>query len=531
MPKIIYNKSGGKIIYDSDDWLAGMDAVQNSAYQEDKSGNGLTSGSTGVDALRSLGYVVNGFNAVDVTTVAQATSFIKNGVVKGDSAYLISSGSIVHKLDTLTAGTLNATNPFPYTIAHGAHTGEAGDDIVNYYVGTVLKAFFSFNDDTDWDVGVFDYVADAFDPDFMSTIPTNPLADNWGGVATNDFLTTLGKGYPHPLIVGDDDVLYMGSGRYIHAYDGATNTFYGAVLTLPAGWIVTCLAKTSGNNLAIGAYYSSSQSGSTYNKGEAKVWIWNYLELDPSAYYDLNDNYISELFNWRGTLACFTSGKKSISRRGNNKLQVFDGSKFVPIVEYYTGGIPRRGGVDTVGEDIYWNALGTIYSYNKIPNTDKFIFNRLNSPEYGSSGMLKFFTTTSIMHFSGGAGAGNGGLMSFGSNYGEAATAICKYAVPNFPTDKKGKLTSIEITFKEVASGGRSLAVNIDIDGATPVVAAAFTAVVATNLKVKYKERSDGTNLGMFTKVRPVLIWADGSGATASPTVEKVEFEFEFVNI
>ena len=46
-----------------------------------------------------------------------------------------------------------------------------------------------------------------FDDDFMSTIAVNKMA----GMDLID-----GQNVEHPMIVGDDDVLYIGSGRYLH---------------------------------------------------------------------------------------------------------------------------------------------------------------------------------------------------------------------------------------------------------------------------------------------------------------------------
>ena len=79
-----------------------------------------------------------------------------------------------------------------------------------------------------------------FDDDFMSTIAVNKMA----GMDLID-----GQNVEHPMIVGDDDVLYIGSGRYLHGYDSFTSltgTFYSKVLTLPKGYIITSIQKYNG---------------------------------------------------------------------------------------------------------------------------------------------------------------------------------------------------------------------------------------------------------------------------------------------
>jgi len=51
-------------------------------------------------------------------------------------------------------------------------------------------------------------------------------------------LTTASALKPHPMIVGDDDLLYIGDGNKLHAFDGSyasdvDGKFYDSVLTLP----------------------------------------------------------------------------------------------------------------------------------------------------------------------------------------------------------------------------------------------------------------------------------------------------------
>ncbi len=94
-------------------------------------------------------------------------------------------------------------------------------------------------DNTDWDVGCYESFT-TFDDDFMSTDPTTPL-----GTTAADL--TGGLLLPHPLEIGADDVLYMGSGRYLHGYDGggsgSNGNFLSQLLTLPAGFIITFTEK------------------------------------------------------------------------------------------------------------------------------------------------------------------------------------------------------------------------------------------------------------------------------------------------
>lgn len=523
MPKVVLNKDGGSITYDQDDWLAGMDTTSAGANYGKMGGNPFMSQ---VDPLRLFGYLSPSFKETQVTGNSNIDNYLRNCVVNGSNAYFISgrtSGtSTVQKLTTITAGAIDTTAPFPHTIDH-AHSNETGDDICNYYTGTTLKAFYSFSDATDWDVGAYNYGANTFDDDFMSTVPASPLAAPY---------LTGGAGYPHPLIVGDDDVLYIGDRNFVHAYDrsvGANGTFYPAVLTLPQGWIITCFETMPTLQLAIGAYWLQGQGTNTFNRGAAKVWFWSYLALDPDYARDLRDNYVSELKQWGGTIAAFTSGPKTLSDAGVNKLQIFDGNQFVVKKTWNTGGLPIRGGVDNVSNDLYWNSSGAIYSYTKRPDNGEYILNWLEGAGNGTSGVLKFLTASRTIHLSRGT-TSDGGLEYFNSNYREVGLFQGQVVSPSFPALQKGKLNKITIKFAATATGGRTIAVNATLDGNSVVLVSA-TSEISKARTIQIQTRSDGSPLGTFSSLQCAFNWGSGSAATDCPVVEWIRFEFEYTNI
>lgn len=540
--KIQMNATGGTITYDWEDWLAGLDTTSGGSTGR-KMGNGLAS-STFADPLRNLGYLSPSYNPVDVTNNTSVTSLVRNGVVNGTSAYLIagmgvgSGGGIVQKLSTLTAGTISTTSPFPHPIDH-SHANETGSDIVNYTANIsstpTLMAFYSFSDDTDWDVGVYKYGADAFVDNFMSTIPATPLASPY---------LAGGKSAPHPLIVGDDDVLYIGDRNFVHALDGSVGsdgTFYKAVLTLPQGWIITCFAKTNDQKLLIGAYYSPSITiggSSTFYLGQAKVWQWNYLDLDPDYAYDLHDNYVSELKNWGETIIAFTSGRKSQTQTGIYKLQALTNGGFKVLETYSTGSLPIRGGVEVVEEDIYWNGT-TLYFYAKNPFGSNYIFGNLGGSESGSAvaGICKLFSSNFQIHYSNGPENPGFGLKYIVNNYGPSANASGKVATPYFPERKRGRLKKVDIYFKDAVADKRQfeLLTVLDKDGGTSTLSAITTV---TNLKVEVVDfRASGTStipLGDFTTLQPQFAWSAGSSGspeTDAPVLEKVVYFFEYTDI
>lgn len=516
--KIIQNQNGGSIIYDKDDWLAGMDTTSSGTDYGVTGGNPFMSE---VDPLRKYGFVTTSFNAADVTNIASVTATITKGIVNGDNAYFI-GGGLVHKLTTLGGGTISTTAPFPHTIDH-AHASESASDICSYYnynAGTPkFGAFYSFSDATDWDVGFYDYLADTFDDDFMSTVPTSPLAAPY---------LAGGAGYPHPLHVGDDDILYMGDRNFVHAYDRSNGTFYPAVLTLPKGWIITCFTTTQDLQLAIGTYYSAGLGASTFNRGAAKVWFWSYLALEPDYSRDLGDNYVSEILQWNGTIAAFTQGRRSLVDRGIYKLQILNGSQFEIIKTWNTGGLPVRGGIDTCGKDLYWNGAGSIYAMIKRPDNGQFILNHI--VQVGSTGgAFIFLTGSSIYHTSFGSGTG-AGLVYFSGNYNEVGILQCQIASPQFPVKQKGELTQVTVKLSRTFTGGRSFELQALLDNSASILIAETSA--SSDLRMtRISTKSDGTPLGVFNTLQPYLKWSTGSGATDAAEIEWIRFDYQLVNV
>jgi len=516
MPKVLLKESGGSIIYDQDDWLLGLDTSSADENYYKMGGNALMSG---ISVLRKFGYIQPSPLPTDVTGVAEITAVIRKAVNIGDDAYMVSSDSLVHKMSTLLSGTISTTSPFPHTIDH-AHTNEAGNDIAIYYTGTTQRVFYSFNDDTDWDVGIYNVVADTFDDNFMSTTPT--------GFAAFAALIAAGKGYPHPLIVGDDDVLYMGDRNFIHVYDGATDTVFTKVLTLPVGWVITSFALTEDIKLAIGSYLTTASFSDTFQRGGAKVWFWNYLDLDPLYACDLRDNYVSEIKQWAGTTIAFTSGPKSPSDLGPYKLQALNGSQFEVIKTWDTGGLPIRGGVDNVNNDLYWNSASRVYAYTKRPDNGQHMLNTISNNQSGVSGMLRFFTQSSTIHYSWGAGAGNGGLQYLSGGY-TTSTFKSQVAAPEFGIRQRGRLSGLTIAFADKFTGGREIQLLTLLDRASVQTLTPISVLTKTRY-AQFTTNSNGTPLGDFNTLQLQLSWSGGV-STSAPAIEWVRYDFTTVNI
>lgn len=535
MPQISQNASGGKIVFNETDWLAGLHPQYSvGLLNNQKMGNYLATGKN-FNPYRYLGYASPGFNPKDVTNVSAVTAALRSSVINGGYGYATSNNSLLHRIEALTTnGQVTNAGSFPHTIDH-AHASEVGDDVAFYTAkvgGTSApRLFYSFADATDWDVGVYDYSA-TFDDDFMSTAPATPLAAPY---------ITGGVGKPHPLMVGDDDILYIGDRNFVHAYDGANaadadGKFFAAALTLPSGYIITSFSRID-NFLVIFAYQSNAGTdGSTgYYYGDAKAFFWDYLSLDPTRIVSLNDNYVSEGFEYKGSVACFTSGRQnqidSIGTRLSH-LQIFNGSIFEPVSDFIDAP-PIRGGVEVKGDVITWNSAGKIYSYGSPFQGFPVGLTHLCSGSGTTSGLLKTFTSTLQLASTG--ATTDGGLQRFNTEYASSSIAASVYAEPYFPTRQQGRVKSVKIRFGKTSSAGRNLTLTL-YDRATSSSTVISTgtnlsAITAANMVKEYELNSSGNPFPTFEALRLILEWEGGSAATDAPVVAIVEIEYENVAI
>jgi len=539
--RIEAGKEKGRIIWDRDDWLAGL------STQFDNAANsaGLTQIDNGIPQSRSMnpyrfkGCLSPHFMPTDVSGVAIVDAVIKKAVVNGTSAYTVGAGSLMHRIATLS-GTPALTNDtagtgWPHTIDH-AHSSEVGSDIALYVAkvgGTsALRGFYSFADATDWDVGTFDFATPSvFDDDFMSTAPATPLAAPYlaGGV-----------GYPHPLIVGDDDLLYIGDRNFLHGYDGQNaadndGKFFPAVLTLPGGFVITTMVKYQ-QYLVVFAYQESA--GSNFYQGEAKAFFWDYLSLDPTYIYSLGDNYVSESFNFQGTIGCFTQGKP-VDPAGIGiyskvtKLQLFDGGKFKVVTNACIDkNAPIRGGVSVRGNVIQWNSQGTVYQYG---TPDPSLPQVLNAIGEGIGTTTGIYATLSNTNFISTGATTSGGLQTLSTDFYHQTLVYGQLARPVFPEKMQGKVVSVTIKWGKPSSGGRNINVffrdRIADMGIIIASSNNLRTIAAANLVTKYDEDYLGEPIGTFDAIRPAIQWEAGSGATDAPIIDSIEVDYEVINI
>ena len=545
--KIQSNEKGGKIIWDSEDWTHGLapNWITTGGISVVRGGNRMSS-MVGINPFRRWGCALPGFRPSTVTNDSVITAYLRKGLTNGQYAYIVSNGARIHKYDITSSAMINA-GVFPYTITPTGGTTPVANDCAIYSAKTLgttvsgLRYFYTYSSTTIWDVGMFNLNA-TFDDDFMTSVAvTTPLTTPY---------TTDGAGYPHPLIVGDDDILYIADRNFVHAYDGYVSsgatlgTFYTEVLTLPAGWIITSMEKTDAG-LMFFAYFNNQTFGGTDDyKGQARAWDWKYGELDITRSYDLNDNLTSESFNLGGgVLGIFTYGRQTdpANLGKNSKIQLFDGTKFSPLLGF-TGSLPCRGGVEITADCISWNAGGTIYTYGSKLLGESMKDTGLNRIGFGSgqtSGMLSTFwdSLNSLMMSSG--TTSSGGLETFRTNYQEGTSLNTALAEPFFPLYSKGRVKNVTIVFSNsISSVLNTTDFTLDLydeNGNTQQLLTQYVDVTDNTKMIKQIKETAGASpvpLMAFEAISLHCLWGKVSSGTATESfgIKRVELDYEIIN-
>ena len=518
-----------KIIFGPNDWTSGLNTQWDTTNLIE---GAVIADATAFNPYKPYGVAAPGLGSTDVTNISTVTGRIVSGIPKYSTggltkAILLGDDSLIHEL-TFATNTITASGgTFPHTIDHG-HASEAGQDIITYSIGSTRYAFYSFTDATDWDIGRYDFVT-TFDDDYMSTVAASPLAAPY---------ITGGLGYPHPMIVGADDVLYVGDRNYLHGFDGqvgANGTFYAAVLTLPSGYVITSFGKTE-NFLVIFAYREDRSDVDGSVLGDATAFFWDYLSLDPTKVLDLDDNYVNGGFTWKGTVGCFTTGRPTEFWAGSsdNKksdLRIFNGEEFEAVASF-DDAPPIYRGVDVVSNEIMWNTNGRIYSYGEKVKGGGFKFNNIAIASSGSEvGFLKTLTTTK-QYWSTGNGVGGGFIYTDTGKYSSGSFQTI-FAKPDFPIGQIGRIKAVEVyLYNKGTASQNALTLNLELIGGST---SEYTVISGVDVFTKnaniYWEDVNGAIFGNFIRAGIQVAWATGGSQTNAPTIDTVIIHFEPINV
>jgi len=521
MPELITNKTGGQLVYNHKDWLAGISPKgQNSII-----GGGNYSAQS-VDPLSVLGVLAPGRLPTNVTNVSVVTGVLKNIIVHNSKGYSISTDGKIIEMDNLTNGAL--TSPAKQTITPHGHSACVGHDIITYYVGTTKYAFYSWSDNTDGDVGRYNLDA-TFDDDFMSTVPASAAA--------------LGNGV-HPMEIGHDDILYIGDGNVLKAFDGQTGangTFISTglgSLTLPLGYKITSIRKVDFGipSLAIFAYKSTGSDA--YEKSDAKMFLWDYLSLDPYKIVDIDDYYVNSAAIWNGTPICFTRGQRNQATSSYlSKLKIFDGAKFKTVCTF-NDDLPINGGIQTDEKFVSWNSSGKLYTFGSPMDGVNNALHHITTGDGTTSGLLSSVTgglqvMSSGTTTSGGLQQVNTSSYRPGSLYTSYFRVPAPYKMaPHFKSATVEYLSSCSATSLTLqvllyygASGGYSqLCTNYRNTKAG-------TYATPQELNSTFCAGTDSVNLSASQDVYIGVVFQSGADATSAPQIKTITIDFEYINI
>jgi hypothetical protein len=520
MPKLSKNI----ITYDSEDWLAGLHTQHySSSLDFMPMGDKGFSFMQATDPYNYVGCLTAGPNRTDATNAsAVMTSYIKQGINTGQKAFLIEDTKL-HYLDVPSKTLLNdsAGVGYPHTIAaHAGHNSVVSSDIVfyNHKVGGVsaLRGVYSWVDNTDWDVGTFDLATSGsatFDDDFMTTAPATPLD------ITSAY--EAGKSYPHPMIVGYDDILYIADRNFVHAYDGQSSAdddgkFYPEALVLPKEYTIYGFAKLAPRSLAI---FASTTTPILYqSSSKVTVFIWNYLDLDPDYIKDIPENMVTAPFEYNGTVGCFAYGRI----KNYVGLYLLNGSsgQFERVSKFYGYGVVLiNGGVNIIGNEIRWLCGGRLFSYGNQFDQQLVLnqFGRVDYSGYGH-GMFKRFSDS------------NGDFVSTDTKNLEYLSGYDNsngtFYTTFFPTDKI-RIKKIKVYFAQTCSGiGFELSVGSYNDTEYEVID--IDSIGVDDLvMVNYGLDTAGAKIPVLNGLYLHGKFTGGTGISDAPVLRKIEIEFE----
>lgn len=439
MPSIKQIQGQTIVRWDKDDWLRGLlPQFDSSSFLSTVGDTGLIN-TIGIDPLRKPGYVMPGVNPENATNVSVVDALAKNGVVYSDKAYFI-AGDKLHQLDILTntvTNNIGSGGIWPHTISpHGGHSTVVGEDVNLSYTGVTPYIYYSWNDNTDGDVGRYDLTT-TFDDDYMSTVPTGAAALSI---------------YPHPMIEGDDGILYIGNGNNVASFNKTSGIFTTSALDLPAGFTITTFANYP-NFLVTFAYRIGANANSSFYKSIANAYFWDTTSSSYTYTYKLPGNYVNGGFTYKSTVGCFTEGASAfLNGSKKSKLTLFNGSNFEPAMNF-SHDVPIHGGVEVSDNVIYWNSAGNVYQFGNPFIGMKDAINIITKGAGSSSGMLKNFANSRLVCSSG--TTTSGGLQTMYRNYYSSGNLYTP--VVEIPLDpwSKARIAKVKIYWLSPSGDGK----------------------------------------------------------------------------
>lgn len=531
--RIETTSTGGKATYSYDDFTSGLipqGTIASTIQPYISHGyNGLASTSN-VDPNITNGILQAGYNpsANATNNGGLAGLLVAISATDNSTAYAVDAGGKIQKITTSTNPVTLATGgTYPATITGTSPVGQDGILYTHFSSSTLVTSYFySYYNNANWDVGALLSSFAAPDDNFMSTVPTN------FGLMATESTDSDQKTKPHPMEIGADGILYIGSGRYLHAYDGTTGTngtFSSKVLTLPLGTEIIAM-RNFNDKLLIATNYSPTNN---YGIGNAELYIWNYLDLDISTVISLEDISVSALFLWDGTPMVITEGAED--RNGSRNLKAISGNT-VKSIASWNAALPTNRGVLATGDILYMNCDGKIVTVGSNYKSGYMVNQIASLSGTYDGGALQYITlgtpTPKLLGSSYTIGTPNVYyLQNITDTNRTRGAGFCSFpmCMPSFPAGKRGRIKSVDIRYFEPITGaGGTFTLSVKVDNTTTHVITSTAEVVAP-LSKRYTRNTSDATLPLFSTFQVTCEWASSSGR--SPSIADITVEWELVEI
>lgn len=530
------NDSGGSARYSYDDFTSGLiPQGRDAAVLQDIIANGYNgfASTLKVDPNKKNGVLSAGYNPSANATNSGGLAGLLVAISSTDNstAYAVDAGGKIQKLTTSTNPVTLATGgTYPSTITGTSPVGQDGILYTHYSSSNLVTSYFySYYNNANWNVGALLSSFATPDDDFMSTVPASPL--DIATASPADGKSTIQRTEPHPMAIGADGVLYIGSGRYLHAYDGTTGangTFYSRVLTLPLGSSIVSMINFN-DKLLIASNYSQTSSAGI---GNAELYVWNYLDLDISTVISLEDILVSSVFLWGGTPMVITEG--SYDRNGTRDLKSITGNTVKTLASWDTS-LPINRGVMPIGDILYMNCKGKIITIGSNYKSG-YMVNHIASLTGSSGGGALLYNPIGNLPSIVGSSYTTGApstyyVQNLSDTNSSLGAGFCSFpmCMPDFPPGKRGRISSVDIRyFEPIASTGGTFTFSLKIDNSTTYVITASDTVTAP-LSRRYTRTSTNTTLPLFSTFQPTCEWVTATGK--SPALVDFTVNWELIEI
>ena len=538
-------EKGIVVRWDKDDWIKGLAPTYGLGVYS-RPANGLNS-ATAVDPFRRYGFLCPGYVPTAATNSNVVAAVIRNGVPNGNKIYAIEAGAKLHEITNTLTPSITTPTTFPHTIGGnlsgggihttGSHTTFVGSDIAAYYLDGTKYIFYSWNDNTDGGVGRYD-LSTTFADDYV-------LASATSGAVLN-------KNYQHPMIVGGDNILYVGNGKDLASLQGTTSDgiWNASALDLPTGYEIQSFSKTT-NFLVIYANLNPDPNNNLSDtiRADAVAFFWDMVSDSFTYAIPLQGSVVSGGFIMNGIPGCFVQGQNEQATATKSKVLLYNGSSFDTVTRFDES-IPIHGGVEVTGNLIVWNSSGKMMSYGQAYQGQDASLQKLASGSGTTSGIMRTFNDSlnSGKIMSSGATTA-GGYEIFGTGK-FSESALAETGQVQLPTSGRDgwQVDFAKVNYFAKVSSGTRFDLSITTDstvtaseargGATYLYESASAGPASiTQISKIYSTTSGISSTGSFPLIQSSvgmrIDWTGGSGTSTAdaPCIEFIELYLSRVSI